>query len=107
MALAQWERRIIGQRTKLALGQVKHRGEVKLGRPTTVTRDAVAIITAMRATGGQPLVVDEVTLVQAHDYGRRLSGIRASATGTAGLAGLLADPPTAGCAAVIFSGVER
>ena len=47
MALAQWERRIIGQRTKLALGQVKHRGEVKLGRPTTVTRDAVAIITAM------------------------------------------------------------
>ncbi len=51
MALAQWERRIIGQRTKLALGQVKHRGEVKLGRPTTVTRDAVAIITAMRASG--------------------------------------------------------
>ena len=71
------------------------------------TYDWLEIITAMRATGGQPLVVDEVTLVQAHDYGRRLSGIRASATGTAGLAGLLADPSTAGCAAVIFSGVER
>lgn len=50
MALAQWERRIIGQRTALALHQVKARG-VRLGRPTTVTRDAVAIIAAMRGAG--------------------------------------------------------
>ncbi len=50
MALAQWERRIIGQRTSLALAQVKARG-TKLGRPTTVTRDAVAIILAMRRGG--------------------------------------------------------
>lgn len=50
MALAQWERRIIGQRTKDALAAVKGRG-VKLGRPTTVTRDALAIITAMRGQG--------------------------------------------------------
>ena len=50
MALAQWERRIIGQRTSLALGQVKHRG-VKLGRPTVVAREAVAIIRAMRSSG--------------------------------------------------------
>ena len=50
MSLAQWERRIIGQRTALALGQVKQRG-VKLGRPTTVTRDALAIIAAMRGSG--------------------------------------------------------
>lgn len=50
MALAQWERRIIGQRTKDALEAVAGRG-TKLGRPTTVTRDAVAIITAMRGSG--------------------------------------------------------
>lgn len=50
MALAQWERRIIGQRTKDALAAVKGRG-TKLGRPTTVTRDAVAIIVAMRRGG--------------------------------------------------------
>lgn len=50
MALAQWERRIIGQRTRDALVQVKSRGTT-LGRPTTVTRDAVAIIAAMRGSG--------------------------------------------------------
>ena len=50
MSLAQWERRIIGQRTSLALGQVKARGTA-LGRPTTVTRDALAIIAAMRGQG--------------------------------------------------------
>ena len=50
MALAQWERRIIGQRTKDALGAVARRG-TKLGRPTTVTRDALAIIAAMRGGG--------------------------------------------------------
>lgn len=50
MALAQWERRIIGQRTKDALASVRGRG-TKLGRPTTVTRDAVAIIAAMRGQG--------------------------------------------------------
>ena len=50
MALAQWERRIIGQRTGLALAQVKARG-VKLGRPTVVSPEAVAIIRAMRGSG--------------------------------------------------------
>lgn len=50
MALAQWERRIIGQRTELALRQVKIRG-TKLGRPTVVTPEALAIIRAMRGSG--------------------------------------------------------
>lgn len=50
MALAQWERRIIGQRTKDALGAVRKRG-TKLGRPTVVSREAVAIIRAMRSSG--------------------------------------------------------
>lgn len=50
MALAQWERRIIGQRTKDALAAVRGRG-TKLGRPTVVAREAVAIIRAMRGAG--------------------------------------------------------
>lgn len=50
MALAQWERRIIGQRTKDALGTVRRRG-TKLGRPTVVTPTAVAVIQAMRSAG--------------------------------------------------------
>ena len=50
MALAQWERRIIGQRTKLALGQVRGHGK-RLGRPTVVTSEAWAVIRAMRSEG--------------------------------------------------------
>lgn len=50
MALAQWERRIIGQRTKLALGQVRGHGK-RLGRPTLVTSEAWAVIRAMRGEG--------------------------------------------------------
>ena len=50
MSLAQWERRIIGQRTKDALAAVKGRG-TPLGRPTVVAREAVAIIRAMRGAG--------------------------------------------------------
>ena len=50
IALAQWERRLIGERTELALRQVKIRG-TKLGRPTVVTPEALAIIRAMRGSG--------------------------------------------------------
>jgi DNA invertase Pin-like site-specific DNA recombinase len=50
MALAQWERRIIGQRTKDALAIVKGRG-VKLGRPTLVDDSTVQLIGILRAEG--------------------------------------------------------
>lgn len=50
MSLAQWERRIIGQRTKDALAAVRGRG-TPLGRPTVVAREAVAVIRAMRGAG--------------------------------------------------------
>lgn len=59
MALAQWERRIIGQRTKDALGAVRKRG-TKLGRPTVVSREAVAIIRAMRSSGSSYRQVAQV-----------------------------------------------
>ena len=50
MALAQWERRIIGERTTLALDQVRARG-VTLGRPTVHSPEAIAVVTAMRGQG--------------------------------------------------------
>lgn len=50
MALAQWERRIIGQRTSQALAQVKARG-TKLGRPSGVSDETVRLIRILRTSG--------------------------------------------------------
>lgn len=50
MALAQWERRIIGQRTSLALDQVRARG-TKLGRPSGVDADTLRLIRVLRNAG--------------------------------------------------------
>lgn len=58
MSLAQWERRIIGERTRAALAAVKARGK-QLGRPTSVTPEAVAIIEAMRKSGASYRAVAE------------------------------------------------
>ena len=71
------------------------------------TYDWLEIVKAMRVSGGYPVVVDEATLARAHHEGRRQTGIDVSATGTAGLAGLIAAPLVGGVAAVVFSGVER
>ena len=70
------------------------------------TYDWVEIVRSMRLSGGNSLVVNEETLIRAHELACSQTGIRVSATGTAGLAGLLAAP-FKGQAAVIFSGVER
>ena len=48
--VAQWERKLIGQRTKDALAVKKAQG-VRLGRPTTLPTDVVTLIDTMRATG--------------------------------------------------------
>jgi len=71
------------------------------------TYDWFEIVAAMRRTDGRSLVVDEEALAQAHELGCRTTGISASATGTAGLAGLMSDRSADGAAAVIFSGRER
>jgi len=71
------------------------------------TYDWLEVVKALRFTGGRPLVVGEDVLIRAHELGRRLTSIRASATGTAGLAGVVEASPTGGQVAVIFSGVER
>lgn len=50
MALAQWERRIIGQRTKDALAVVRENG-TRLGRPRGVGEDTAALIRVLRNGG--------------------------------------------------------
>ncbi len=50
IALAQWERRIIGDRTRSGLAAVRARG-TKLGRPSNVDAGTLATIRALRGSG--------------------------------------------------------
>ena len=74
------------------------------------TYDWLPVVKAMGDGNGTPVVAMESHVLQANELGRRTTGIDASFTGTAGLAGLLAvrdsiDPSER--VAVIFSGVRR
>lgn len=71
------------------------------------TYDWWEIVKAMRATKGTPVIADEDALTRAHALGRTYTDMRASATGTAGLAGLLTMKDLMGPVAVVFSGAER
>jgi threonine synthase len=70
------------------------------------TYDWWAVSEAMRATGGRPVVVNEAAVASAQHLAGLHTGIPASATGTAGLAGALTVLAN-GSMAVIFSGMER
>lgn len=50
MALAQWERELIGDRTRAALGAVKARG-VTLGRPVSMDPGTVTLMRLLRSNG--------------------------------------------------------
>lgn len=71
------------------------------------TYDWWASAEGMRASGGSTVVVDEAQVAEAHKAGRAHTDIAASATGTAGLAGVIAKPEAGKQIAVIFSGKER
>lgn len=74
------------------------------------TYDWVADIDQLRRTGGQVVVVDEDVVRAASVIGPELTGIDASPTGTAGLAGILSvrqQFDDGARIAVIFSGVRR
>ena len=76
------------------------------------TYDWLAVVEAMLATGGRPVVVDEDRLAEANALARAATGIDVDVTGSAGLAGLL-DLHAAGeigpdeRVAVLFTGVVR
>jgi threonine synthase len=74
------------------------------------TYDWLPVLAAMADSNGSPVVVSESLVLQANEVGCPTTGIDASHTGTAGLAGLLAvreqvRPDER--VAVIFSGVRR
>ena len=74
------------------------------------TYDWLPVVQAMSEGNGGPIVVTETAVLEANELGRATTGIHASPTGTAGLAGLLAvreaiDPDER--VAVIFSGISR
>jgi threonine synthase len=76
------------------------------------TYDWHAVVSGTIESGGWPLVVSEQTLCEAHDLAHEATGIRASHTGAAGLAGLLELRQRGAVApgetvAVLFTGVER
>jgi threonine dehydratase len=74
------------------------------------TYDWIPVVRAMVEGGGSPIVAPEALVLEANALGRATTGINASHTGTAGLAGLLAVRETIGAderVAVIFSGVDR
>ena len=71
-----------------------------------VTYDWVALAWTMLATGGSPIVVDEHHVAEAQRLSA-VTGISASATGTAGFAGLLDHPDPALSTLVAFTGVEQ
>lgn len=50
MSLAQWERRIIGDRTRVALAEVRASGK-RLGRPSGVSRETMTLIRLLRDSG--------------------------------------------------------
>ena len=74
------------------------------------TYDWLGVLDAVDGSGGSVVVAPEAAIVEAHVLGLSATGIPASATGTAGLAGLLAIRDQVGDderVAVIFSGIER
>ncbi|PKU26630.1 pyridoxal-phosphate dependent enzyme [Telmatospirillum siberiense] len=70
------------------------------------TYDWWAIAEAMRNSGGNPVVATEAAVAEAYRLAGTHTAIPASATGTAGLAGLLSRPAE-GTTALIFSGADR
>jgi threonine synthase len=73
-----------------------------------ITYDWIPLLRRTLDSGGEPVVASEEDIVRAHEMGRAHTGLDVSATGTAGFAGLLTQPPRVReRVAVLFTGVER
>ena len=74
------------------------------------TYDWIGVLDSMADTGGAPVVVSEQHVMQAYEWVHSLTSVNASATGVAGLAGLIAirsDIANDERVVVVMSGVER
>lgn len=76
------------------------------------TYDWLAVVQAMLATGGHPIVVGEEALIHGHALAQQATGVRVDPTGSSGLAGLVAlaaeRPEVLGeRVAVLFTGRDR
>jgi threonine dehydratase len=73
------------------------------------TYDWLGVFAAMQHSGGTPIVASEADVIRAHDLARA-AGYDVSATGSAGLAGVLTRRDLLGAServAVVMSGVRR
>jgi threonine synthase len=74
------------------------------------TYDWIGVLDAMSDTGGAPVVVSEQHVMRAYEMTHALTSVNVSATGVAGLAGVLAmrgDIANDERVVVVMSGVER
>ena len=78
-----------------------------------VTYDWLPLLEATRASGGEPIVAPESLIVRAHELAKTATDVPVCSTGTAGLAGLLHQPPPLGSdgrpqrVALLFTGIDR
>lgn len=73
-----------------------------------ITYDWIPLLQLTRERGGHPVVAPEPLVEKAHELAHTHTDIPVCATGTAGFAGLLAEPPADDDhVAVLFTGVER
>lgn len=73
-----------------------------------VTYDWLPLLEATSAAGAHPIVAPESKVVEAYRLAHAHTDVPVCATGTAGLAGLLTEPPPAGATvALLFTGFDR
>ena len=73
-----------------------------------ITYDWVPLLQRTRDTGGHPVVAPESVIERAYAMAHEVTDINVCATGTAGLAGLLTEPPPEReHVVVLFTGIDR
>ncbi len=73
-----------------------------------VTYDWLPLLTGTLRSGGEPIVAPESLIVKAYQLAHEYTDVPVCVTGTAGLAGLMHQPPPAGArVAVLFTGLDR
>jgi threonine synthase len=110
--LAAGLRELAARRSELMWPWEQEPRSIATGILDDETYDWLAVVQAMVATGGWPVVAAEATLARARDAGEAEAGIAVSATGAAGLAGAFERAGQGGLdaadrVALLFTGVRR